>query len=82
MTIDIISLLVGTSMTLVPLLLAVAVSWGKFKQVVTDLAEVVGKLDDKVSAGLDRMARMETSSDEYGERLDRLEAPLFHPKRY
>lgn len=79
-TLDFASLLIGTLATLVPLILAVAVSWGRFKQVVTDLAGVVSKLDDKVSGGLERLATLEADSDAHGERLDRLELPLFRSR--
>lgn len=81
MTFELASFFAGLATTLLPLVLAVAVSYGRFKQVVSDLAEVVDKLDTKVQSGLEKLSSLETTSESHSERLDRLELPLFQRRQ-
>lgn len=73
--------LVGAALTLLGVLMAIAVTWGRIRQSLEGVLEAVDELNKRVMLGDSRTTALETTSEDHSERLDRLELPMFTKRR-
>lgn len=78
MSVDVASMILGAAIPCLGFLLTIAVSWGRFSQNLKDLVQATHELRTAVVEVSNRTTALEAASEASGERLDRLEAPLFH----
>lgn len=77
MTLEPLSIVLGMAGSLLVYLLTIAVAWGKINAVLQNLSKVVETMNEKVGECEQQDAAQNVTLESHGERLDRLELPLF-----
>lgn len=89
MTAEAVASIAAVVITVLGFLLALAVAWGRVKQVLEGLVTAVAELNAQMEVAREareddtqRIVALETQAEASGERLDRLELPIFRTKRH
>jgi hypothetical protein len=77
MSLEPLSVALGMAGSILVYLLTIAVAWGKINAVVQNLSKVVEAVDEKVTRCEQQDVAQNVTIESHGERLDRLELPLF-----
>lgn len=76
MSVDIVSLVVGAAIPGLGFLLTIAVTWGRFSQIVKDLVTATREMNEAVTSIANRTTALEVEVRQHSETLDSLHKPF------